>query len=102
MFRNPGQFGIEIIQTSTYEEVLIKDLEIFRMKKNTSAFVNMMKVFQYKEINGRSLEQVQEDMEKKFSIMEKIHSDHLTQKIKNYMSKGYLSMKDISFLLEKK
>lgn len=101
MFQYPERYGIELVQGHTYEETLQMDREILKRKQNTGTYAHLIKAFQFRETNGRSLEQVRDDTEKRYSQMMEFNNNLLLQKVKYYMRKGYLSMKDISFLSRK-
>ena len=101
MFRFPERYNIEIVQKYTYEDVLAEDREIFKNKRNTSHKINMLKVFKFKEINGRNLETIHNDTDDWYTRMDNLRNERNQKKVTYYIQKGYLTMKDISYLLDR-
>lgn len=98
MFDFPERFGINLVQTYSYEDNLKRDLELFRKKEVTGLHSNLMKVFQYNEIDGRSCRQVEQDTEKSHAKMHGLLGTILKRRVMMHIKKGYLTWLDLSAL----
>lgn len=95
MFRNPDKFNIKIISDSTYEDVLVRDLALFTSGKNPITINNMIKVYNFREINQRDSKQIYDDTSKKVNELKKLMTGKLLTEVMKYVEQGIIKMSDL-------
>ncbi|EPR10507.1 B12-binding domain-containing radical SAM protein [Ruminiclostridium papyrosolvens] len=95
MFRYPEKYNIEVFSDITWEDILTRDLQLFKNGKNPIHYNNMIKVYNFREIGQRDSQQIFNDTVEKIKRTKKLMDGKLMQEAMKYVQQGVIKMSDL-------
>ena len=95
MYREHERFGIQINSNKTFEEIVVHDLMLFQNNDNPVSYNNVMRVYSFNELHGKSEQEIYDQTTIRINRIQKLRDGKLMKEMLRYMELGYISMRDL-------